>query len=275
VTTVRRLVAPLLAVAVVLPGSGCMAVSNLVLPVSEEQDLGREMEAELAKQLPLIEDPQVVDYVRGLGERIVAAAADDTPEGILFEFHVVDDDSTVNAFAIPGGKIYIYTGLLKLVEDESELVGVMGHEVAHVTQRHIARQLTARYGLQLLSALTAGLVPGPLGITSLAASVVTQGTLLKYSRGSEEDADHVGLAYVFEAGWDPRGMLRFFEKMATLSGDPGIGVLLQTHPASGERRLRAHERIADFGRLPTETGRERYQAFLQRLGGPRREVQAK
>lgn len=255
-----------LSVALAVTG-GCTTMANVVLPVSEEQDIGRQMESELARELPLVDDPWVLDYVRGIGERIVAVAASvhDTSREVRFEFDVVDDDSTVNAFAIPGGHIYIYTGLLLLVEDESELAGVIAHEVAHVTQRHIARQATARLGLRALIAIVVPFTPAPATVSELVASTVAQGSLLKYSRDSEREADHVGLEYVRHAGWDPRGMLRFFDKMANLGEDPGLAVLLQTHPASEDRLMEAHERIADFGRLPTETGRERYQQFLERL----------
>jgi predicted Zn-dependent protease len=244
------------------------ALANKVLPVEQEEELGRQMEAELEKELTFVQDPEVVGYVRAMGERIVAAAGDDIPQGIEFKFDVVQDDETVNAFAIPGGHIYIYTGLLRLVEDESELMGVVGHEVAHVTQRHIAQQLTAQYGLQTLAAIALGQNPGLLG--QLVGAAVGQGAMLKYSRDAEREADHVGIGYEAKAGWDPRGMIRFFAKMNELSGgDPGVLVLLQTHPASEERMKNAEERLADLGNLPTETGRERYQAFLQRLGGPR------
>ena len=129
------------------------SLAGFVLSVSDEQELGQEMEAQLARELPLLADPVVVDYVRGLGLQIAAAAGDDMPEGIVFQFDVVDDDATVNAFAIPGGHIYVYTGLLRAARDEAELMGVLGHEVAHVTRRHIAQQLTAQYGAETLLSL--------------------------------------------------------------------------------------------------------------------------
>ena len=265
----RRVASSFAALSVALAVTGCAPMANLVLPVSEEQDIGRQMESELARELPLVEDPWVLEYVRGLGQRIVTAAAFDTPPGVRFQFDVVDDDSTVNAFAIPGGHIYIYTGLLQLVEDEAELAGVIAHEVAHVTKRHIARQATAQLGWQALIAIVVPFTPAPGVITSLVASTVAEGSLLKYSRDSEREADHVGLEYVRHAGLDPRGMLGFFEKMSKRGDDPGVLVLLQTHPTSGDRLMEAHERIADFGRLPTETGRERYQQFLERLRAAR------
>lgn len=261
-----------LVVVVVLTGgcsavqSGQRAVANVVFPVSQEREVGQQMAAELQREMKFVRDPQVVGYIQQLGARIVAAAGEDVPEGIEFRFHVVDDDKTVNAFAIPGGDIYVYTGLLKLVEDEAELMGVLGHEVAHVTRRHIAQQLTTQFGLQALSAIALGQNAGLL--TQLATAAASQGALLKYSRDHERDADHVGLKYEADAGWDPHGMVEFFAKMEQLGGSGGrMPTFLLTHPSPDERIENAEERIEELGRVPNERGRERYQQLLQRLGG--------
>jgi predicted Zn-dependent protease len=261
-----------LAVLVALTGgcsavqSGQRAAANVVFPVEQEQEVGRQMAAQLQQELTFVRDPQVVGYIQQLGARIVAAAGDDVPEGIEFRFHVVDDDKTVNAFAIPGGDIYVYTGLLKLVDDEAELMGVLGHEVAHVTRRHIAQQLTTQFGLQALTAIALGQNAGLL--TQLAAAAASQGALLKYSRDHERDADYVGLKYEADAGWDPRGMMSFFAKMEQLGGSgSSMPTFLLTHPAPDERVENAEERIAELGDVPNERGREPYQQLLQRLGG--------
>jgi beta-barrel assembly-enhancing protease len=246
--------------------SGCSAVANAVLPVSRERRLGVQMAAELEQGLKLVRDPVVVDYVRGLGELIVDGAAGDIPEGIEFTFYVVDDDTTVNAFAIPGGNIYIFTGLLKLAEDEAELMGVLGHEVAHVTRRHIAQQLTAQYGLQFLTNAI-GLFGGITGMLGqLAGSVASQGYLLKYSRDHEREADLYGVIYETRAGRDPHGMARFFAKMDALDAGGNTPTFLLTHPDPEERVENVEEHISELVQVPTETGRERYQQLLQRLG---------
>lgn len=253
--------------------SGCStvqrSVANLVLPVGEERQLGQQMAAELEKELTFVRDPAVVSYVRELGERIVAAAAEDIPDGIEFTFNVVDDDSTVNAFAIPGGDVYVFTGLLELAEDEAELMGVLGHEVAHVTRRHIAQQLSARYGLQfLVSAI--GLAGGVTGLVGqLAGSVASQGFLLKYSRDHEREADYYGIVYETRAGRDPHGMARFFAKLDALDARGDTPTFLLTHPDPDERIENVTEHIAELGaelgQVPTETGRARYQRFLEHL----------
>jgi beta-barrel assembly-enhancing protease len=246
--------------------SGQRAAANVVFPVQQEQEVGKQMAAELEKELTFVRDPQVQGYISQLGARIVAAAGEDVPEGITFRFHVVEDDKTVNAFAIPGGDIYVYTGLLKLVDDESELMGVLGHEVAHVTRRHIAQQLTTQFGIQALAAIALGQNAGLL--TQLATAAASQGALLKYSRDHERDADYIGLKYEADAGWDPHGMMRFFAKMEELGGSGSrMPTFLLTHPAPDERVENAEERIAELGNVPNETGRERYQQLLPRLGG--------
>src|SRR5688500_12810650 len=101
--------------------------ANILLPVSQEVQLGKEMSAQLEKELKMHKDPAVQRYITGIGNRIAAKAK--APPGIKFQFHVVDDDKTVNAFAIPGGHIYVYSGLIKAASDESELAGVIGHEI--------------------------------------------------------------------------------------------------------------------------------------------------
>ena len=132
------------------------------------------------------------------------------PGDININFHVVDDPNTVNAFAIPGGDIYIYSGLLLQADTESEVVGVLGHEVAHVTERHIAERLVQTYGIQTLASVALGNNPGML--TQMLAGVAAQGYVLKYGRDQESEADRTGLKYTIDAGYDPQGMVTFFQQ---------------------------------------------------------------
>lgn len=247
---------------------GCSSLAGVVLPVSDENELGAEMELQLARELKLLEDPVVVDYVRRVGQELAAAARDDVPEGIVLEFHVVDDDATINAFAIPGGTIYVYTGLLRAARDEAELAGVLGHEMAHVTQRHIAQQLTARLGVDVLLGLV-GLAGGWVGLVGqLAGNVGAQGFLLAYGRDAEREADHVGLAYAARAGWDPSGLIDFFAMLERQGDRNGLPSFLLTHPEPGERIEDAAERIRELAPVPTRRDRARYQRIVARLGGP-------
>lgn len=132
------------------------AAADVLVPVEQENQLGQQMAAEIQAEMTMHPDPEVQAYVANIGNRLVAAAQADVPSGITFRFHVVQDDATVNAFAIPGGDIYFYTGPMRLAENEAELAGVLGHEVAHVTNRHIAQRLVAQYGLQSIIAMALG-----------------------------------------------------------------------------------------------------------------------
>lgn len=242
------------------------AAADVLVPVEQENQLGQQMAAELQAELKLHPDPELQAYVTNIGNRIVAAAQADVPAGISFRFHVVQDDATVNAFAIPGGDIYVYTGLMRLAENEAELAGVLGHEVAHVTNRHIAQRLVAQYGLQSIIAMALGQDAGLL--SQIASSVAGQGFLLKYGRDHERESDHDGIAYAAAAGWSPQGFVTFFEKMERLSGGSSTPTILVTHPPAAERLESAQKRIAELGPVPDDLGAERYAPVLRRLGGP-------
>lgn len=232
--------------------------ADIVLPVAEEQKLGEQMAVEVDKQLKMHTDPEVNAYVDRVGKRIVDAA-DNVPEGISFEFHVVDDDETVNAFAIPGGHIYVYSGLLKAVDNEAELASVLAHEVAHVTRRHIAQRMVAMYGYQTLASLALGENPGMVG--QLAASVAAQGLLLKHSRDHEYHADVNGLRYLIAAGYDPHAMASFFEKLQGESDVPAFAEFLMSHPMSSSRVEQVRLLLQNRRDLPTETGEERHEVL--------------
>jgi predicted Zn-dependent protease len=245
-------------------GAAEQKVADIVVPVSEENQLGQQMEQQLAQQQKLLQNDQVTGYIRQLGEAVVAAVPDEVPAGIQVRFDVIDDDQTVNAFAIPGGHIYVYSGLLRMASNEAEVVGVLGHELAHVTNRHIARALTAQYGVKTLEAIAFGQEPGLLG--QLVTNVAAQGFLLKYTRDEERQADHDGIAYEAKAGWDPHGFVTFFQKLEQQGGS-SMPVFLQTHPAPDERIGNAEDRIQELGQVPSRLGAQRYQQqCLQPLG---------
>src|SRR5688572_22058484 len=194
-----------LALSLAVPTAACSAVqsvqgmaANALLPVSEENKLGNQMAKEVEKELKVHKNDDVQNYIERLGNKL-AKKARDTPQGIKFTFKVIDDDKTINAFAIPGGHIYIYSGLMKAASDEAELAGVVGHEIAHVTQRHIAERLVAQYGLETVLGLALGKDPSLLG--QIAAQVGGTGALLKFTRDQESEADARGMPYMVAAGY--------------------------------------------------------------------------
>jgi beta-barrel assembly-enhancing protease len=235
--------------------------ADTLLPVSEENKLGQQMAAEVEKQVKLHPDRGVQEYVQRIGQR-VAAKAVDKPKGIQFTFKVVDDDKTVNAFALPGGHIYVYSGLMKLAADEAELASVIGHEIAHVTERHIAERLVTQLGLQTVAALALGQNPSLLA--QVAAQVVGTGAFLSFSRQQEAEADARGLPYMAAAGYDPLGFVRLFTKLRRGEG-PAFARFLSAHPLPSERIEAANERIARMKNPPTERNRREYMDLQREL----------
>jgi predicted Zn-dependent protease len=187
-------------------------------------------------------DSAVQRYVRGLGMRL--AATSERP-GLPWSFEVIDDPE-VNAFAAPGGKIFITRGILPYLDSEAELAGVLGHEIGHVTARHTAQQVTRQ---QLFGI---GLVAGSVASSSIAsaAGAIQQGLgllFLSYSRGNESQADELGFRYVRRARYDPREMsnvFRVLERVGQLSGGGKVPTWAATHPAPEDRLARAEQRVA-------------------------------
>ncbi len=229
--------------------------ANLVLPPADEMALGKQLSAELEKEIALHPDPEVQAYIQELGNKVVAAAGSNVPKGITFTFKVIDDPETVNAFAMPGGYIYFYSGLLLKAENTAEVMGVMGHEVAHVTERHVAERLVKAYGLQALLNMALGKNPGQ--ITQIVAGIAAQGYLLKYGREQETESDKVGLSYVMRDGtYNPIGMATFFQKLAAQGGSPPT--IVSSHPNPGDRSKRIQEIIKAQGNTSDNLGTERF-----------------
>jgi predicted Zn-dependent protease len=173
-----------------------------------EQELGKRFALEARAQLPLIDDVEVLGYVTRIGQKIVAALGE---QPFSYEFSVVRDQR-VNAFAVPGGYVYINAGLLVAASDDDEVAGVLGHEIAHVNAHHLMRQEEATRLLNyatILGVLLSAVHPA----VGAGAAAVNAAAQLKYRREFEQEADYLGATYVQQAGYDPTGMLDFFKKM--------------------------------------------------------------
>ncbi|MGJ8618753.1 MAG: M48 family metalloprotease [Methylophilaceae bacterium] len=226
-------------------------VSETVLSAQDEQRIAEQILAEVAVSDEVLQDVEIVDYLQSLGARL-AAASDDKQQN--FYFFVVKDPS-INAFAMPGGVIGVHTGLFLASNTESELAGVLGHEIGHVTQHHLARMLAkqktdtfkniAGIALALLVARSnPQLASGALSASS-AAGIQRQ---LDYTRAHEREADRVGLSILDNAGFDPRGMPAFFTTLQRGSRfvDGSAPSFLRTHPLTTERITDVENRVASM-----------------------------
>jgi predicted Zn-dependent protease len=198
----------------------------------KEIALGRQLAAEVDREVKMVEDPIVNEYVNRVGQNLVRNSDAKVP----FTIKVVDSDE-VNAFALPGGFFYVNSGLILAADDEAELAGVMAHEIAHVTARHGAEQQSKA---TLLNIATIPLIflGGPAGYgLRQAGSFVIPVTFLSFSRAAEAEADYLGLQYMYQTGYDPTASVSFFEKLqAKETAKPGtMNKLFRDHPPTGER----------------------------------------
>jgi len=190
------------------------------------------------REQPILRDPELARYVSEIGNKV---AAHTRRRNIPYSFKIIDNDDEINAFAAPGGPVYVYTGLLKHASNEAELASVLGHEVAHVDARHSTEQITKEYGIILLSRILLGEDPG--AAAALTRDIAGSLGMLKFSRNDEIEADRLGVHYMFRAGYNPNAMTDFQRKLGRLKSESGGRVmnLLSTHPIS-ENRINAIRR---------------------------------
>ncbi len=200
----------------------------------KEAALGRQLSMEVEQQAKIVDDPVVTEYVNRVGQNIVLHSDAKVP----FSIKVIQGDE-VNAFALPGGYFYVYRGLILAADNESELAGVMAHEIAHVAARH------AMENQGKATALNYGMLAGIIFGGGIVSSVLQNGGgilgalgMLKFSRGAEEEADRLGVQYLYASGYDPTAMATMFEKLASQNKKkPGtLTKLFSSHPQASDRR---------------------------------------
>lgn len=204
----------------------------ILFPLETERQLGNEAFLEIKKSEKFSNDPKYNEMVKKVGWKIVKAAGVRGKE--KWEFKVIDNDEVINAFALPGGKVCVYTGLLKMV-DEDELAVVMGHEIGHIIARHggerMSQLLLAQLGGMALEVALSKKRGKTIELAKIAYGVTLQlGVLLPFSRKHEEEADYMGLIFMTKAGYAPEKALTFWEKMEKKS-KVKIPEFLSTHPS--------------------------------------------
>lgn len=213
--------------------------------IDQDRQFGAQVEAEIAanpKEYPVLDSAQNVEvykYIYDIRNKILNSGKVEHKNDFSWKIKVIHNDSVLNAFCTPGGYIYVYTGILKYLENEAELAGVMGHEIAHADKRHSTRQMTQMFGIQILLDVVAG---------NRAAIQQVTGALigLKFSRNHEKEADETSVSYLCPTDWNAAGGAGFFEKIQAQGGS-GTPEFLSTHPDPGNR-------IEDFNNTKTTMG---------------------
>lgn len=236
----RRLLLCLLAILLLI--GGCYTVpetgrSSFIIPLGDDVAMGAAAFAEVKAKEKISDNPIANERVQRIGKRIAAAVGDALP-GAKWEFVVFEAPKTVNAFALPGGKVGVYSGLLDLAESDDEVAIVMGHEIGHVTARHGAERMTEGVlmaaGGVLLDAATSGKKDHDLLLAGY--GLTATGGILAFSRKHESEADFIGLRYAAKAGYNPMAAITFWRKMAKNGSGPQMPAFLSTHP-SHDRRI--------------------------------------
>lgn len=240
-------------------------LAKAVVSPDQENQIGLQLKSDLdTKQgVVYLADPTVVDYVRATANNVIQFGRKERPE-VNWQVFVIDDSQTVNAFATPGGYLYVYRGLLESASNEAELAAVMAHETGHVVARHAARSMVATYGLDAVSSLASGDNPGLLA--KLTTSIAGQGLLLSHSRADETEADEYGARYASAAGYDPHAFVTFFERLQKSEGSsPAILAYLSDHPATGDRITHITAFIQEQHLTGANLGAQPYARIKQRL----------
>jgi beta-barrel assembly-enhancing protease len=228
---------------------------NMYSPQTDVQ-LGRKNAQLLEQHLPLCKDPKVDEYLTKLGMRLVSKLP---TRGVQYpwEFHCVNDKS-INAFALPGGFVFVNRGAIEVSDSEAQLAAVMGHELSHVALRHGTAQASKAQLAQGAAGIFGGLFGGSTGGGLLTEGVAlgAGGLLLRYSRGDETQADVMGTQVIYDAGYDPRAMAQFFEKLQAETAGKNPPQFLSDHPNPDHRVERVDEEIDKLGGPPANAKRD-------------------
>lgn len=234
-----RKVVPGLAFAVALAACAQAPVTGrqqlILLPESQDAQMGLQAYQEIKQESRISQNPELNRRVQEVGRRI--AAVSPQPEWD-WEFTVFENDEP-NAFALPGGKVGVHTGLFKVAQNDAQLATVIGHEVAHAIARHGSERMSQGLLAQGLGAIAVGTGVNPQ-VVELAAQAATLGVILPYSRTQESEADHIGLLFMAEAGYDPRAAIELWQNFEALGGQRPPE-FLSTHPEPGSRIERLQE----------------------------------
>lgn len=227
--------------------TGCSTIEPLVqdfniVSVNDEVLMGQEMQKQVEKEKQIVTDPALDGLVNRIGQKLLQGLPS---RNLLYRFYVVKDD-TPNAFTIPGGAIYVHTGLIKFADNESQIAGVMSHELGHAYLRHPARSISREYGLDYISSILLNRGSAPAKTSpNIIGQLLGSTFLTRYSREDEFQADDYGFYLLTKAGYQPDGLLRFFKKLQSIETGSGPS-FLSSHPPTPERIARLQARISNM-----------------------------
>lgn len=251
-----------------LCGAGIAAGCAPQISTQQEVQIGAQNAAQINRQLPMLNDQATLGYVNQIGQQLARIA---DPRGIRYHFYVVNSD-VVNAFALPGGYVYINRGIIERADNLSELAGVLAHEIGHVAERHSVEQLQRAQNANLGLAVLYGVLLGrnPSGVERAGIQVGGTAVFAGYTRDAEREADRVGVGYLVRAGYNPIGLATFFEELMELQRRQPSRVeqWFSTHPTTQERVANTRAIIAatpgaQNANLVTDT--RQFQSMRQRV----------
>ncbi len=236
--------------------------SGLLFSLDDDKKLGQQTADQILADsinYPLLSEtayPNAYAHLKQIRDTILNGGMVAHKNDFVWQVKIIKNDSVLNAFCTPGGYIYVYTGIIKYLDNEDQLAGVLGHEIAHADRRHSIQQMTEVYGLQALLAVVAGNNPGQL------TQIVANLTVLKFSRDHETEADTYSVIYLYPTAYDARGAKYFFEKIKGQSSTPAF---LSTHPDPGDRVTNIETKWTSMGSKVGQTFETRYQDFKNSL----------
>jgi predicted Zn-dependent protease len=221
---------------------GCAVFQSIqlnLLSTEQEIKLGQQVATEVEKKEKLLANAEIQAYVRDIGQRLAAGSP---RQDVQYTFKVIDSPDKVNAFALPGGFMYVYTGLMRTLDNEAELAGVMAHEIGHVAGRHHGESMTRQFGYNFIMSIILG--EDANALAELGSRLLGTAGAMYYSRDNEREADQLGMSFLFEAGYKPEAMLTLMGKLSAEDSKRGGGralAIFASHPPTEERaqRLRA------------------------------------
>lgn len=211
----------------------------VIFSIEDDKALGLQVSEQIASdptQFPILDPVQyksAYSYLQGITDEILNNGNVTYKDEFTWKVHIIQDDNTLNAFATPGGYIYVYTGLIKFLDNEDDLAGVMGHEIAHADQRHSVKQLQKMYGIQMLLSIVLG--DNPSQLETIAGQIAGSLAGLSFSRAHEEEADEYSVIYLSETPYQCNGAHSFFTKLMEEELTGNTPKFLSTHPNPADR----------------------------------------